>query len=206
MSALRVARIRAIMLLALAAVATAPPPALAADKQIRPFIGSAFGGATTFVDPDNVVGRPNFTWGVSVVTLGEVVGFDIDFADAPGFFEGDQRLVLSGHVTTLTGNVVVAAPRRLTEYVLRPYAVGGFGLMRIHRDDYFNVFTVNRVAPAFDFGGGILMFLTNRIGTSLEVRRFQTIDRQGDEPGLLITCCTERLSFWRAGVSLAIRY
>jgi hypothetical protein len=194
------------MLLALAAVATAAPPALAADKQIRPFIGSAFGGATTYVDPDNVVGRPNLAWGVSVVTLGEVLGFDIDFADAPGFFEGDQHLVLSGHVTTLTGNVVVAAPRRLTEYLLRPYAVGGFGLMRIHRDDYFSVFTVNRVAPSFDVGGGILMFLTNRVGTSLEMRRFQTFDRQSDDPGLTVTGGVERTSFWRVSVSLAIRY
>jgi hypothetical protein len=194
------------MLLTLAALATTAPPAVAADKQIRPFIGSAFGGATTYVDPDNVVGRPNLAWGVSMVTLGEVVGFDIDFADAPGFFEGDQHLVLSGHVTTLTGNVVVAAPRRLTEYVLRPYAVGGFGLMRIHRDDYFSVFTVNRVAPAFDLGGGVLMFLTNRIGTSLEMRRFQTFDRQSDEPGLTVNGGVERTSFWRVSVSLAIRY
>jgi len=205
MSALRKAKTPTIMLLTLAALATTAPPALAADKQIRPFIGSAFGGATTYIDPDNVVGRPNLAWGVSMVTLGEVVGFDIDFADAPGFFEGDQHLVLSGHVTTLTGNVVVAAPRRLTEYVLRPYAVGGFGLMRIHRDDYFNVFTVDRVAPAFDVGGGILMFLTNRIGTSLEMRRFQTFDRQSDDPGLTVNG-VERTSFWRASVSLAIRY
>lgn len=204
MSALRKAKISTVMLLTSAALATTAP-AVAADKQIRPFIGSAFGGATTYIDPDNVVGRPNLAWGVSVVTLGEVVGFDIDFADAPGFFEGDQHLVLSGHVTTLTGNVVVAAPRRLTEYVLRPYAVGGLGLMRIHRDDYFNVFTVNRVAPAFDVGGGILMFLTNRIGTSLEMRRFQTFDRQSDDPGLTVNG-VERTSFWRASVSLAIRY
>ena len=34
-------------------------------------------------------------------------------------------------VTTLTGNVVVALPRRMAGYGLRPYFSGGAGLMHV---------------------------------------------------------------------------
>ncbi|HEX7138739.1 MAG TPA: hypothetical protein VF219_12855, partial [Vicinamibacterales bacterium] len=112
---------------------------------------------------------------------------------------------LNSRVTTLTGNVVIAAPRRLTEYVLRPYFVGGAGLMRIHADDYFGSFKVERVRPAFDLGGGVLMFFTNTVGASFEVRRFQNFYNSSEDAGLTFTG-SERLSFWRAGLSLAIRY
>lgn len=191
--------------MALAAVLTIAAPATAADKQIRPFIGSTFGGSTTFVDWDKVTGKPNLVVGVSLVTIGEIFGVDVDLADAPGFFEGDRHLVLGSRVTTLTGNVVIAAPRRMTEYTLRPYFVGGAGLMRVYADDYFGVFKVDRILPAFDAGGGVLMFLTNKVGASFEVRRFQNFYHESNDLGLTITG-SERLSFWRAGVSLALRY
>ena len=108
-------------------------------------------------------------------------------------------------MTTLTGNLVIAAPRHLTEYVLRPYFVGGAGLMRIHADDYFGAFKVERIVPGFDFGGGVLMFFTNTLGASFEVRRFQNFYKQSTDAGLTLTG-SERLSFWRAGLALAIRY
>jgi hypothetical protein len=199
------ARLKAVIALAVAAAILRPVAASAADKQIRPFVGATFGGQTTFLDLDSVTGKPNVVIGVSVVTLGEVFGVDIDLADAPGFFEGTDHIYLNSRVTTLTGNVVIAAPRRLTEYVLRPYFVGGAGLMRIHADDYFGAFNVERIRPAFDLGGGVLMFFTNTLGASFEVRRFQNFYSSSDDAGLTFTG-SERLSFWRAGLSLAIRY
>jgi len=205
---LRLAQIstpKSVAALLVMAVILSPVAASAADKQIRPFIGATFGGATTFVDPDQVTGKPNVVFGVSVVTLGDVFGLDVDLADAPGFFEGEEHLVLNSRVTTLTGNIVIAAPRKLTEYVLRPYFVGGAGLMRIHAEDYFGAFKVERVRPAFDLGGGVLMFFTNTLGASFEVRRFQNFYSSSDDAGLTFTG-SERLSFWRAGLSLAIRY
>jgi hypothetical protein len=191
--------------MALVAALACALPAAAADKQIRPFIGSTFGGSTTFPDSDQVAGKPNLVLGVSLVTIGEVFGVDVDLADAPGFFEGERHLVLGSRVTTLTGNVVIAAPRKLTEYVLRPYFVGGAGLMRVYQDNYFGVFKVDRIMPAFDLGGGAVMFFTNTVGASFEVRRFQNFYHESNDPGLTISG-SERLSFWRAGVSLALRY
>ncbi len=199
------ARLKSVATLVVIAAALWPVGASAADKQIRPFIGATFGGQTTFLDFDSVTGKPNIVFGVSVVTLGDVFGVDVDLADAPGFFEGNDHIYLNSRVTTLTGNVVIAAPRRLTEYVLRPYFVGGAGLMRIHADDYFGAFKVERIRPAFDLGGGVLMFFTNTVGASFEVRRFQNFYHSSDDAGLTLTG-SERLSFWRAGLSLAIRY
>jgi hypothetical protein len=178
--------------------------ARAADSQIRPFIGATFGGDTTFVDFDRAAGKPNITFGVTAAWLGEVFGFDVDFADAPGFFQsGDQSLILSSRVTTLTGNIVVAAPRRLTEYALRPYFSGGGGLMRVRIDDSFHLLPISEVMPGFDVGGGAIGFLTNRVGIGWELRRFQTVGRVQDPA---ISLGGARLSFWRATMALTYRY
>ena len=191
-----------VVLLCLALTAA---PAQAADKQFRGFFGATFGGGTTFVDLEKAAGRFNPVIGASAVTLGEMFGIEVEIADAPGFFQaGDQHLVLSSRVTTLTGNVVVAAPRRYTEYALRPYLVGGAGVMRARIDDYFGVFKVARVLPSFDVGAGAIGFITADVGICWEVRRFQSLSGNSDEQGL--TFGHERLSFWRASMGLAIRY
>ena len=177
----------------------------AEDRQIRPFIGATFGGATTFVDPERVIGKTNLAIGASAVFLGEVFGAEVEIADAPGFFEsGDTTLVLGSRVTTLSGNVVVAAPHRLTEYSLRPYVVAGGGLMRVRMTTVSSVFDVARVFPALDVGVGVVGFLTNRLGVCWEVRRFQTVGVNSDSEGLSLG--EERLSFWRATMAVAIRY
>jgi hypothetical protein len=175
------------------------------DRQIRPFIGAALGGTTTFVDPERVFGKRNLVIGASAVFLGEMFGVEIDFADAPAYFEsGDNTLVRGSRVTTFTGNFVVAAPRRLTEYSLRPYLVAGGGLMRVKTTTTFNVFDISAVVPAFDVGVGLLGFVTNRTGVSWDVRRFQTFSSNPGETGLSFG--REYMSFWRASMAVAIRY
>ena len=178
----------------------------AADRQIRPFVGATFGGGTTFVDPEKAVGKPNPAIGASAVFLGEVFGAEVDIADAPGFFEsGDnQQLVLRSRVTTISGNVVVAAPHRLTEYSLRPYFVGGAGLVRVRTTTAFSVFDVSTVIPALDVGVGAVAFLTNRIGVCWDVRRFQSVGSNTGNVGLSFG--EEHLSFWRATMAVVIRY
>jgi len=187
----------------------------AEDRQIRPFIGATFGGETTFVDPAVVVCHPggvedcpsktNLAVGASAVFLGELFGAEVDVADAPGFFESDDKtLVRRSRVTTFSGNVIVAAPHRLTEYSLRPYLVGGAGLMRISTTTSFNVFDVSTIKPLIDVGVGVVGFLTNRTGICWELRRFQSVGGNTDSAGLSFG--DEHLSFWRATMSVAIRY
>lgn len=188
------------------AAVLAASPASAADNQIRPFFGGTFGGGTTFVDPDRGADKTHKTFGISLVSLRNVFGIDVDVADTPGFFENSDSagLVLSSRVTTVTGNVVVAAPRTRTEYGLRPYIVGGAGLMRVRINDYFGSFENSRVLPALDIGGGAVGFLTNRTGVAWELRRFKSLDGSRKEEGLSIG--KEKLSFWRATMAFVYRY
>ena len=187
------------------AVLSVSSRAAAGERQIRPFIGVTFEGATTFVFSETAVGKPHAMIGVNAVWLREIFGIDVDLAHAPGFFQDDDpgHLVLSSSVTTLTGNIVVAVPARKAEYGLRPYFVGGAGLMRVHIDHALGVLPVAKTLPAIDVGGGVLGFITNQIGVCWEVRRFTSLSRT-TEQGLSIGA--ERLSFWRASMALAIRY
>src|SRR5688572_21176527 len=132
-----------IALLALALLLLRPAPARA-DWQLKPFVGLTFGGGTTFLDLEHAAGGPNLVVGFSGVLLGEVIGIDADVGHAPGFFQrGDQLLVARSSATTLTGNVVVALPRRLAEFSLRPYFVGGAGFMKVRIDDPVDVLSVS---------------------------------------------------------------
>jgi hypothetical protein len=190
----------------------ASAPSASAEWQIKPFLGVTFSGGTTFVDYEHAAGHPNVAIGVSGMWLGDIFGIEADFGRSPGFFErGDQGLltgvspqglVTNTSVTTLTGNVVVALPRRLVEYTLRPYFAGGAGAMFVHIDDFAGNPFVARSLQAMDLGGGVTGFFTNRIGVSWDVRYFRSIDRTF-ESGLSLS--SEQLSFWRANMAVAIR-
>jgi hypothetical protein len=176
----------------------------AGDRQIRPFIGAAFGGSTTFVDPETASGRVHPAIGVGAVFLGELFGAEVDVFDAPGFLGRGNDLVRSSHVTTFTGNVIVAAPHRATEYSLRPYLVVGGGLMRVTTTTLFNVFDLSAVTPAIDVGGGAIAFVTNRVGVSWDVRRFQSVGATTPPGG--VTFGDLHVSFWRAAMAAVIRF
>jgi hypothetical protein len=181
----------------------AASPASAAERQIQPFIAVSFAGATTFVDLEQAAGKPNVVFGGRAVLLGEIVGVEADVGHAPGFFQyGDTHLVVNSRVTTLTGNIVVAVPRRLTEYTLRPFFVGGGGLMHAHVDDFFTALPVSDTLPAIDVGFGVSGFLTDKLGLSWDLRHFRSFGRREDGDASF----GRRLSFWRASMALAFRY
>ena len=138
------------------------------------------------------------------------MGVEVDAGHTPGFFNADNRpfgspdpLVLTSGVTTVTGNLVVALPKRWTEYTLRPYVVGGAGLMRARSTDWFDALPIRTDLAAVDVGGGVTGFLTKRIGLNWDVRYFRSVGGQTDTA---VAIGAERLSFWRATMALAIRY
>ena len=199
------------VLLAVAVCVLAPSPAVA-EWQVRPFIGFTFAGATTFVDPEKAIRTQNAVIGASGGWLGEIFGLEADFGRAPGFFETDATLAESGHrvdvltsaVTTLTGNVVIALPRRMAGYGLRPYFSGGVGLMHIDTVGQFQILDLHRTLPTLSLGGGVTGFVTNRVGLNWDVRRLSTLRGEGETLGNSLG--RERLSFWRATMAVALRY
>jgi hypothetical protein len=186
----------------------APAPA-AAEWHIKPFAGLTFGGSTTFLDSELAAGEPNALVGVSGAFLGDIVGIEVDLGHGPGFFDSGNpdrdHLVLSSRVTTLTGNIVIALPRRLAEYTLRPYFVGGVGLMqvRIERSRTEELLNVASNLGAIDLGGGVTGFLTDRLGLGWELRHVRSV---GGDEGQGLSIGPEKLSFWRASMTLVIRY
>jgi hypothetical protein len=190
------------------------PRAAVAEWQVRPFLGFTFGGATTFVDPEKAIESQNVVFGASGGWLGEIFGLEADFGRAPGFFETDDPVgdaagarvdVQASTVTTLTGNIVIALPRRMAGYGLRPYFSGGAGLMHVDMvGGPFQTVDIHRTLPAVSLGGGVTGFLTNRVGLSWDVRRINTLRGEGETLGNSLG--REQLSFWRATMAVALRY
>lgn len=189
------------------ALSVLAPAHARADWQVRPFVGFTFGGVTTFVDPEDAIGSQQPVFGISGGWLGEVFGIEADFGRSPGFFQTDGaaedvKLVNSG-VTTLTGNVVIALPRRLAGYGLRPYFSGGAGLMHVDIVGRFQIVDLHRTLPALSFGGGVTGFLSSNVGLNWDVRRLNTLRGEGETLGNSLG--RERLSFWRATMAVVLR-
>ncbi len=194
---------RGLLLTAVVLVLGVPAQA-GAELQIRPFLGLAFGTSTTFTpDPDGGDKSPKLVYGASAGLLGEIVGVEADFARWSGFLTPNESLIVSSKVTTLMGNVMVALPRRLTEYTLRPYFGGGAGLVRVSVEQTLNALSYSRNMTGIDLGGGVTGFLTRRIGFNWDVRHFRA---HGPEVLTGDSIAPERISFWRANMALAIRY
>jgi hypothetical protein len=97
---------------------------------------------------------------------------------------------------------VLALPKRLAQYSLRPYVVGGAGMMYARSEDELDVLTVSRTLAALDVGGGVTGFFTNRVGVSWDVRYFRSIGAGGNNG---LSFGNEHLSFWRAMMAGVIR-
>ena len=176
----------------------------AAEWQIKPFAGIAFGGSVSFVDPEMAAGKVHRLLGVNAAVLGEIFGLEADVARVPGFFQsGNGLFVLSSSVVTLTGNLVVAMPKRIFQYTLRPYFVVGAGILRAHSEQNLGTLLVESTRPAMDIGGGATGFLSDRLGVSWELRHFRSIGRGGLSGA---SFSPEQLAFWRATMAIAIRY
>jgi hypothetical protein len=178
-----------------------------ADWLITPFIGSAFAGETTFLLLERGGGTSTLTVGAAVALLTDgLLGLEAEVGHTPGFFEGDDRagLIVTSRVTTLSGSVMVAAPVALTRESLRPYLVGGLGLLQARTT------LVGRLLPGVEqdllgltLGGGAIGMLSERAGLRFDLRHVKAVS---GADGPLAREGTSRLSFWRATAGVVVRY
>ncbi len=188
-----------------------------ADYLFIPFIGGTFGGSTAFLTgrfedltgQQGASGSQRLTFGGSVGWLSSgVLGIEGDFSYVPGIFQRNteraipEGLIFDSSVITLSGSVIAAVPRHVTGYSLRPYLIGGVGLIQtnFNYDDVFT--TVDDNSPGFNVGGGAIGFLTQRTGVRFELRHFRTFEREVNPLSLEVL---PRLSFWRFTVGVVIR-
>jgi len=181
------------------------PRDAAADWLLTPFIGSSFAAETTFLIFEEGAGQA-LTLGGSVALLSDgIFGLEADFGHSPGFFEGDdpRGLVLTSRVTTLSGSVILAVPLSITRESLRPYVVGGVGLLQARSKHAAGLFPVDENLLAITIGAGAIGMVSPRTGLRFDVRYIKAAsgaDGPFARPGL------SSLSFWRATAGVVLRY
>ena len=159
-----------------------------AEWHLTPFVGLTMFGNTNLVDPQFGSGNRHFHTGGSVAWLSRgIFGVEAIATWTPGFFDGDTSFedipavdVEGSRAISLMGNVLVTLPQRWTEYGLRPFVSGGFGLM--HAQHSWDAFPVNVKVAGFNIGGGAVGFLTQRTGLRFDLRYHSTLNRKADLP------------------------
>lgn len=181
-----------------------------ADFLITPYVGTVFGGSTTLLDLDvGAASAKHWTFGGSAAWLSDrILGVEADFSTVPGFFQNSDgnELVIGSRVTTLTGNVIAALPLSVTRESLRPYVVGGLGLLRASAEDPIDLIGLNESLPGnwlgLQLGAGAIGLITNRAGVRFDLRHLRTLSRDTTLRGER----TSKLSFWRATFGVTLRY
>lgn len=197
------ARLRTALLCVVLLLAARPA---AADWLLTPFFGTTLGGQTNFLTLDRSAGNKKFTFGTSFGWLSDgVFGVEASAAHTPHFFESrSNTLVVSSGVSTLTGSVIAAVPQSITGYSLRPYIVGGVGLMRANSRDVVESATFDSNLLALNLGGGAIGMVSNRTGLRFEVRQYRNLSP--DHSALTTSGRSTRISFWRATIGVVVRY
>ena len=146
-------------------------------------LGTTFFIKTSVVDLDAATDQIHRNFGGSVALLGSgIFGAEGLIVWTPGLFTGDKGLVKNSRVISVMGNVLVTTPRRWTEYSLRPFVSGGFGLVHVSNTDVAKVFPFDSNLPAFNIGGGAIGFLSKRTGIRFDLRYYSNLARSDEGP------------------------
>jgi len=184
----------------------APTPVRAqTDFLIVPFIGMKFAGHTSIALGETTVGEKKVTFGASTMLLGDgLFGMEGDVEHTPQFFGPGERQTVSGSaVTTLTGNVIFAVPKAITQESLRPYLIAGLGLMHARVTTQVGLLDTKSNLLGLDIGGGVVGFVSPRAGARFELRHFKNLT---DDASGAVTIGGTKLSFWRLTAGLVLRY
>ena len=162
-----------------------------ADWLITPYLGSAFGGATS---------SQHVTYGASAAWMSHgIIGVEFDGSIAPDLLDEDDGVILGiseSNVTTLMGSIVIGAP--LGEPGVRPYAVAGAGLIRSRVSDADDIFDIDENSFGINVGGGVHALVRKNIGLRADLRYFRGVrdTADGDDVDLELGS----FDFWRASV------
>jgi opacity protein-like surface antigen len=170
-----------------------------ADAQgfVNPFIGYDFGGDATCASLDKCEDK-KLNAGVSIGTMGRVLGIEEELAYAKDFFGAAPGL--SSSVLTLMTNLMII-PRIGP---VRPYVLAGVGLIKSHVElSSASVLTSNNNHLGWDVGGGVLGFFGPHVGLRGDIRYFHAFQ---DLTVLGLTLGDTKLDFGRASVGLVVTF
>jgi opacity protein-like surface antigen len=204
-----------LVIVSIVAVVSAFAPATAsADWTITPFVGWTFGGAAD-INTGSSGSQTSSTFerkidfGASLARMGSgPIGFEIDFAYSSNFFEtstppsGFFKFTKDSRLTTLTGNVVIGAHGGS----IRPYAVGGVGLIRTKLQDFDERFPLSsKNYFGLDVGGGVMGFFSDNAGLRGDVRYFRSLGGTSyseNSGGVALSA----FNFWRASLGVSFKF
>lgn len=176
-----------VVLLGLAAV-----PARAQGFFV-PYLGTNFGGDSGCASLEGCEDK-TLNLGFALGSHDGISGFEMDLGYARDFFGSTPEGGSS--VLALTGNLVLGLPSG----PVRPYVIGGIGLIKAHVD-VSSLVSADDNNFGWDIGGGLILG-TSRVGVRGDLRRFKTF---GDlSLGLLPE--NEPLEFWRATAGLFLGF
>ena len=162
------------------ALMAAPQPARA-EGFINPWAGVVFG---------NTEAEQKFgSFGVAAGLIGRVIGLEVNLGHAPNFFQE----TLKNSETDLTGNLVVGPMMGSGGYGVRPYVVGGLGLIRTSFEGFSSTQDL-----AFDLGAGVSVYFTPHVGFRGDARYFRTLNSDD------LFGAAGDFHFWRAQLGVTI--
>lgn len=168
-----------------------------ADWLITPYLGTAFGGATS---------SQHVAYGASAAWMSHgIVGVEFDASIAPDLLDEDDGVILGiadSNATTLMANVVIGAP--LGAPGVRPYVVGGAGLIRTRVRDAAEVFDLDDNSFGVNVGGGVHAFVRENIGIRADLRYFRGLRDENAGEGIDLELGS--FDFWRASVGATFRF
>jgi hypothetical protein len=155
-----------------------------AEWQFTPMVGLTMFGNTSLFDPEKGSSERHRHFGGSVAFLGGgILGAEVLTIWTPGFFQTSNpefQFLESSRTVVVMGNVVLTAPRRWTEYSLRPYVSGGLGLMHASTTEVQRgpgILPIDVSVVGFNIGGGAVGFLSQRTGLRFDFRYHTTLNR-----------------------------
>jgi opacity protein-like surface antigen len=198
---------RSVVLGALALVTFLPVPA-SADWMLTPFLGTTFGSELTDSEDEDGEFANKTNFGVTLTYMGAgIIGFEVDLAYAPEFFEPNDEdfdVIDESNLTTLMFNLVIGAPiGGQTGPGIRPYASGGVGLVRSKAESLGDVFDIDSNSFGFDVGGGVIGFFSDHFGVKGDIRYFRSLTDLSDDD---IDVDLGTFRFWRGAGGVVFRF
>jgi opacity protein-like surface antigen len=164
---------------------------------VSPLIGYNFGGDAGCPTIDNCDDK-NLNVGLALGAMGNVVGFEQEFAYARDFF-GDAP-ALSSSVLTIMSNLMInpkIGP-------IRPYVLIGMGLMKTR-----TALTTAQITETdnnhlgWDVGGGLMVFFGGHVGIRGDIRYFHAFE---DLDVFGVALGGDKLDFGRAAGAVVFKF
>lgn len=174
------------------------PRIVSAQGFISPSFGYNFGGDSGCLTARDCEDK-NWNLGVSVGSLGPIVGFEAELTYEDKFLGEDPNE--SADVLTLMGNFMLAPKIS----IVQPYGLAGLGLIKTSVEDRVGGSTTTENQFGWTVGAGLIVYVNRHVGLKGDVRyyhAFQALELFGID----LTRDENKLDFGRAAFGVVLAF